>query len=93
MIFINQPVEVEIQCIVDGVPMSGVTDAVIEYKKPDSTIGEWPATVTGDKVSYKTSPTEIDDAGMWRMQPIVTLSSGDQVPGTTVSMPVRRRFA
>jgi len=91
-IYIGQPVDIKISCTMEGEPLEGIVSAAVSYRKPDKTTGTWPATVLLDVVRYEASAEDIDQAGTWLLQPLVTLQSGLTFPGTTVSMPVLKRF-
>lgn len=90
MIYENQPLYIEITCTVNGSAMTDAASAVINYFKPDKTTGQWAATLNGSKVEYKAT---IDLPGPWKIQPVVTFSSGDAIPGETISFTVNRRFS
>lgn len=43
-------------------------------------------------VSYSASAVEIDQAGTWLLQPVVTFPLSTVIPGTTVEMEISKRF-
>ena len=48
------------------------TSPVLRYEKPDGTTGEWVATLTTQYAQYQTVTTDLDTAGRWRVQPILS---------------------
>jgi hypothetical protein len=92
MIYVNQPLQIEITCTVDGSPMSTATGAVIAYRRPDKVEGNWSASIDGSKVVFKAT-SQLDKAGPWKLQPIVTFASGDTIPGQTVDLEIKPRFS
>lgn len=95
-IYINQPVEVEIDITVDGVKMTTGVTAEIRARSPRGQELTWTATVdnVGGKVTYSAIAGEINASGVWSLQPIVTLAGVPSVtlPGETVSLTVYDRF-
>lgn len=91
-LYVGQPIDIELTCIVDGGPLEDTVTAVISYRKPSRYVGEWNATVSGMLVSYRAEPEDIDEAGNWVMQPIITFVDGSVIPGTPVNMRIERRF-
>lgn len=64
-----------------GIDLSSATDVEIHYKKPNGDTGEWSATVSGEKVTYKLDAGDIDRVGVWTFQPVVTIA-GDLFKGS-----------
>lgn len=95
-LYITQPIDIELECMLDGLAMSTATSAVITYRKPDKTESSWKATVdnVAGTVSYSAIAEDIDQAGTWLLQPVVTFpgSPVKVIPGTTVEMEIQRRF-
>jgi len=89
-IYVDQPVKVELEISVDGQPMSGALSAVIAVRKPDQSEEEWTADISGATISYDITD-ELDQSGNWLLQPSVEIGAVT-LPGTTVQMPVHRRF-
>jgi len=92
MIYVNQPLQIEIDCTLDGLAMTGAQSATIAYRSPSKKEGSWPATVSNSKVLYKAN-SELNEVGPWKLQPIVTFNGGDSIPGNTVSLDIKPRFA
>jgi hypothetical protein len=92
-LYVGQPIKIELSCIIDGVPLEDTVTAAIAYRKPSRSLGEWPATVSGAIVEYDATAEEIDEAGIWALQPLVTFIDGSTLPGTTVNMRIERRFS
>jgi ABC-type nitrate/sulfonate/bicarbonate transport system ATPase subunit len=95
-IYIGQPVEVVINVTVDGAKLTTGASAKIEVMKPNKAVVQWDAVVdnVAGTVSYAATAEDIDLAGKWRMQPLVTLVGIPErtIPGNTVEMDVSRRF-
>ena len=92
-LYIEQPIDIEITCTVSVGSMETATTASIAYLKPNGDRGLLPGALsTAGVVSYSALPSEIDNAGTWRLQPIVTFASGKILPGETVEMPILERF-
>jgi hypothetical protein len=93
-LYVNQPISIEIECIVTGGSMATATSADINYLKPNGCQDAWTGvvnTVTGI-VSYNAPSAEIDVNGIWRLQPVVAFASGSVLPGETVEMTISERF-
>lgn len=92
--YVDQPIDIELTCTVDGVPMSTGVSAVISVLKPDRTEVEWTGVVdnVNGRVDYDAPATDIDMAGTWKMQPEVDFGGGIIIPGETVEMVINRRF-
>jgi hypothetical protein len=96
-IYINQPVDIEIEVEVDGTDLTigGPYTAKIEVRKPDKSEVELDASVVvgpPSKVTYSLSGLENDQAGRWLLQPVISSPAYAGVPGTTVEMDVSKRF-
>jgi hypothetical protein len=70
MIFKGQDLKVEIDT---GIDLTGGT-AVIRYRKPNGTKGEWSAQIDDTIVYYNATPEDLDDVGLWKLQAIVDVS-------------------
>jgi len=94
--YIGQSLDIEIDIIIDGVKMASAGDAVIEVQKPNRTKIEWTPTIdnVAGKLTYSAAQNEIDQAGTWLLQPIITLAGNPSkvIPGSTVSLTVSKRF-
>jgi hypothetical protein len=64
MVFKGQTITLELDTDVD---VSGY-DGVILYTKPNGVSGEWVGSISTDTVSYDITETDIDVAGVWRVQ-------------------------
>jgi hypothetical protein len=93
-LYVGQPIKVSIACTIDGAAMSTALSAVIDYLKPDGTEGSWPAVIDNGAgtVSCNVTAEEIDQAGPWILQPVVSLPGNMTLPGTSVQMTIRARF-
>jgi len=96
-IYVNQPVEIEIEVSVDGTNLTvgGPYTAKIKARKPDKSEVELSASVVvgpPSKVTYSLLGPENDQAGRWLLQPVISSPAYDGVPGTTVEMDVSKRF-
>jgi hypothetical protein len=93
-LYIGQPIDIVIDCTLDGAKISTATSAVITYRKPDKTESSWTGTVdnVSGTVAYSAVAADIDQAGIWLLQPVVTFPGPKVIPGTTVEMPIQRRF-
>jgi len=62
-----------------GLTITSATVKKILYRKPDGTTGFWTATADGTtKLAYEVNlATDIDQAGIWKLQTFVTLSGKD----------------
>ncbi len=59
-----------------GINLTGATLLQIRYIKPDGlTKGSWTATADGTIVWYKTTTTDIDQWGIWKVQAYVEIGS------------------
>lgn len=84
--YTTQPVEVEISWDAADDPGT-VSSAVIKYRKPDGTEGNWTAVYSGNdrKVYYITATAETYTMkGPWTFWPVVTLSDGKTIPGEPI---------
>lgn len=61
-----------------GQDIREATASSIEVRKPDGTAVSWPAPVAADatSVAFVTEAATLDQAGVWRLQALVTLPSG-----------------
>lgn len=93
-LYIDQPIDIVLDCTLDGAKISTAVSAVITYRKPDKTEGEWVAVVdnAAGTVSYSASATDIDDDGTWLLQPVILFPGAKNIPGTTVEMEILKRF-
>lgn len=65
MIFETQSVIIELQTRKD---LTNISAAVIKFKRPDGTTGQWPATIIGESFYYHTSNTDLIGDGVWVVQ-------------------------
>ncbi len=65
------------------IDLSDATNPEIHWRKPDGTSGEWSGTIDGEYVTYNTQTSDIEDAGVWAFQAVVT-DSGNLVKGSIV---------
>ena len=56
-----------------GIDVSASTTTKVLYQKPNNTSGEWTATVSGTNVVYDVQSSDLDVAGTWKVQPLVTI--------------------
>ena len=57
-----------------GVTVSGASSALVLYKKPSGTTGSWTGTTSGTKVLYDVQPGDLDESGVWKIQPKVIIA-------------------
>jgi hypothetical protein len=58
-----------------GESLSGGSGAVLHYRKPSGTTGSWSATIDGNKITYTTLASDLDEVGVWTFQGYVVLSA------------------
>ena len=51
-----------------GYNLAGVTNTKILFRRPDMTVGDWPATVSGTKLVHEVLNGEINMPGNWSFQ-------------------------
>jgi hypothetical protein len=68
--------------------LSDVSTAKLKYRKPDETIGSWDCTIDGNSIYYITEANDIDQVGVWELQPYLEFSSGFKGNGDIVKMKV-----
>jgi len=88
-IYLNQS-SLRIQ-LTTNVDITGATEQVIKYIKPDATTGEWVATIEADGdgiIYYDLTGTELDVAGTWTLWAFVTFSDARTAPGEPVKVTV-----
>lgn len=56
-----------------GISLAGASVPTILYMKPDKTKGSWVGTVSGTSLTYVLSNGDIDQAGVWSFQALVTI--------------------
>lgn len=78
---------------------TNVSSVVIRVKKPSGDIVEWtPSTVTYDAeteistIEYETVAGDLDEAGIYRVQPVVTMSDNDVWPLGVAVWKIVERF-
>jgi len=95
-LYVGQPIDIEIDVTIDGAMMSTAGSAVITARKPDKTETSWAATInnTTGKVSYQATALDIDQAGKWMLQPVITMSGlpAKALPGTSIEMEIHKRY-
>ena len=75
-----------------GQDISAASVRSIEVRKPDGTTTSWAAVASGaNAISYTTLVGSLDQAGMWKVQAKVTLTSGVW-RGATADMAVYAAF-
>ena len=68
--------------------ISSATLRQIKVRRPDGSKTTWPAVADGDTaIKYVTLAGDIDQAGVWKLQPYIEMPSW-QGRGTTVSLSV-----
>lgn len=71
--------------------ITGVQTAEIKYQKPDTTTGQWIATVeseTTGRIYYDVTAANNDAAGVWKFWAYITFSNGDIMPGVAQEVTV-----
>jgi len=93
-LYIGSSIAISVPCTIDGIALDSgdVQSAKITFKRPDKTTGEWTATVVGDALEYETLESDINQSGIWVLQPEVTFISGATIPGSSGSMIIKPRF-
>lgn len=71
-----------------GVTTGTVTEALIKYKAPDETTGEWAADFEAGVVSVTCEDGKIDQAGTWVLWPYLTFADATEAPGEAVQVKV-----
>ena len=76
--------------LVTGVEFENGDSAEIKYKKPDGTVGTFPAAISQDGIIFHdfTDPDEIDQTGWWKFWAFVTFSDERTAAGKSVSVHV-----
>ena len=74
MIFKGQTITLVLDTDVD---ISGY-DGFILYEKPNGVNGEWAGTIVADTVTYDVTESDIDVAGVWRVQAKASLAGDVQ---------------
>lgn len=59
-----------------GVDISTATSVKVSAQKPDGETVLWTGMISGTKVQYATMPDDLDQAGRWLLQAVVTLPTG-----------------
>jgi len=54
------------------ISLVGATETKIKYRKPNGETGTWDATVDGDELVYETQAADLNKAGLWKIQSLVT---------------------
>ena len=68
MVFKGQTITLSLDTDID---ITGF-DGYILYEKPNTVQGQWSGTVSSDTVSYDITETDIDVAGVWKVQAYAT---------------------
>jgi hypothetical protein len=58
-----------------GRDLTGASNPKILYQKPDGTKGEWTATISGQSLTYAVINTDIDQAGVWKLQTYIEVAA------------------
>jgi hypothetical protein len=74
-----------------GQDLTGATNTKILYKKPDSTKGEWAATIVGTTLEYLVQNGNIDQDGNWELQSCIEIA-GRKGYGQKVKLKVEPQF-
>ena len=75
MIFRNQTFILSVNV---GQDLSSATDTKILYTKPNGVPGEWVATVSGTSLTYSTANDDIDQDGVWKVQPFYKIAGANK---------------
>lgn len=76
-----------------GQDISAASARSIQVRKPDGTITSWPAQASGNRaLRFTTEVGSLDMPGIWRLQALVTLPTGEWL-GRTAELWVYRRFS
>jgi hypothetical protein len=66
--FVGDVIDIIVQT---GITLTGATDLLIKYRKPDGTTGAWVSTIVGGAVTYmhyETIKGDLDQNGVWQLQ-------------------------
>lgn len=74
-----------------GVSLAGATALAVSARKPDGTEVTWTASASGTIVRYVTQAGDLDVAGQWLLQAVVTNPSGTW-RGETAKLKVYPKF-
>ena len=62
--------------LITSISLTDATSAIIKYKRPDNTYGEWTGTINGQLVEYPFQNGDLYVAGKWIVWVYITFSSG-----------------
>ncbi len=69
-------------------PLASVIQVQMRYKKPSGATGLWNCDVANtSQILYTTQTNDLDEVGIWNLQPIVT-RTGSVIPGSITQMKV-----
>jgi hypothetical protein len=76
-----------------GINISTASNLKIKYVKPDKTLGNWTATISGTTALYKdfvnvAGASELDQSGVWILYAFITFSDGRLAPGESINVMV-----
>lgn len=66
------------------VDLTGATQVLLKFKRPDDTTGQWIAAITDaatGRAEYDVQAGDLNQAGEWTFWSHVTYSDGKEVPG------------
>lgn len=68
--------------------VANIASAIIKYEKPSGECGQWTAAIGSDTVIYKNGflATDLDEKGLWKLQPVITNTDGKTIPCKIVEM-------
>ena len=82
--------QIEINCHED---ISSATVIEIIARKPNGTVATWSATLLGtNSLKYVTDSTTLDQSGIWKIQPHITMPTWGPGLGETDELIVYDRF-
>lgn len=58
-----------------GIALASVDVALIKYKKPNGTEGQWTATVVDSKIEYNVAAGDLDQDGEWTVWAHITYAN------------------
>ena len=89
-IFVSQS-KLRIQLIA-GVDITGATELLIKFRKPDNSLSEWAAISANDAngtIYYDLTDGELDQSGDWSFWSYVTFSDSRFAPGEVVIINIK----
>lgn len=74
--------------LITGQDLSNVATSKIKYRLPDTTEGEWTATITGQLVEYEVQNNNLSQIGDWAIWVHLTFNDGRISIGEPVTLTI-----